>query len=179
MRTLSDEECLRWLDSRGLSAAKYPTADAVFTAIPFEEFTSLRYTLPQDSGRKVALSRAIFRQMKVESNILVWIRNWMVWPSSSHVPLLLRLRQSLGCQRSLEEAAGHLFEASEIDDACSFQILSILFIWDCLLFEGTGRLVCFTSHDEYLVLMGPDQAFVNQVGGVLETAGWCRKGISY
>jgi hypothetical protein len=99
----------------------------------------------------------------------------MVWPSSAHLPLVVRLRQSLGCNGTLDEASGHLFEPSEAEDAMSFLILSLAFAWDCLLVDGNRKLLTFVSHDEYLVLMSADRAFLNKVGGMLEAAKWCHK----
>jgi len=172
---MSNEESLKWLERRQLPTPEFATAEDLFAAIPFREVTALQYTIPTESGRKVALARGLFWQLKPESNVLVWLRNWIVWPSRAHIPLVLRLRQALGCEQSLEEAPGHLFEASEVDDAISLLILSLEFSWDCFLFDANRRFMCFVSHDEYLVLMGTDQSLVNRIGGVFESAEWCRR----
>lgn len=175
MKALTERECLEWLRGLGLPTPQDATPEDFFATIPFQDSASLKFTLPKDSGQKVALARALFQQVKSESKLLLWVRNWMVWPSSGHMPLVLRLRRSLGCERTLEETPGHLFDQSEAEDAMSFLVLSLEFIWDCLLVGGHRKLSCFVSHDEYLVLMSVDRAFLNEVGGVVEQANWCRK----
>src|SRR4051794_19333174 len=135
MKTLSNEECLRWFERHEGLNRKFATALDLFSAIPFRELTGVRYTVPIDSGHKVALARALFWQLKPEASVLVWLRNWMVWPSRAHLPMAMRLREALKCRESLDDAPGHLFEAAELDDAISLLILGLEFTWDCLVVD--------------------------------------------
>ena len=81
----------------------------------------------------------------------------------------------MGSVRSLEEAPCHLFDVTEVDDAVSLLIVSLAFYLDCFIIDARQRLMCFLSHDEYLVLMSADENFLNRIGSVLESAKWCRR----
>jgi len=175
MKFLTEKEALLWLENSGLPTSRYADATDFFGEIPFANLAAIRYTLPADSGKKVALARAIFSRAKFQSTVLVWLRNWMVWPSCAHLPLVLRLRQAMGSEQSLDEAPCHLFEPTELDDAVSLLIVSLISCWDCLIFDSSQRLICFVSHDEYLVLMSMDQVFLNEIGNGFESAKWCQK----
>lgn len=171
MNCLTESECLNWLNQMGMPTSQFSKPVEFFAGLPFSGFTAKRFSIPEGSGRKVALARAIFWQSKLESAALVWLRNWMVFPSCAHIPLALRLREAMGCRESLEERPGILVEPNRLDDATSLLIISLEFLWDCLIVDATLRLICFVSHDEHLLLMSKDDAFVAQISNVLETNG--------
>jgi hypothetical protein len=175
MKLVTEKECLSWLERFGMQTSQYSDAADLISELPFPNLASIRYTLPEDSGKKVCLARTLFWQAKLESTVLVWLRNWMVWPSCAHMPLVLKLRQAMGGVQPLEDAPGHLFEQSETDDAVSLLIVCLVSYWDCFIFDSSRRLICFVSHDNYMILMSVDQAFLHQLGDVLETAKWCRR----
>jgi hypothetical protein len=175
MKFVTEKEALSWLEGCGLPTSHCADATDFFGEIPFPNLSAIRYTLPTDSGKKVALARAVFSRAKFQSNVLVWLRNWMVWPSCAHLPLVLRLRQAMGSERSLDETPCHLSEPSESDDAVSLLIVSLVCCWDCLVFDANQRLICFVSHDEYMILMSTDEMFLNEIGARFESAKWCQK----
>lgn len=174
MKAISEKEALLWLDNHGLNTRSYVSANDFFSDIPFQDFAIGRYSLPEQPGRRIALARGLFSQLKPACESLVWLRNWMVWPSSGHIPLALRLRQGMGSDDSLEEAPCQIFTSAEIDDAVSFFIISLVFSWDCFVFDAEQRLMWFLSHDDYLILMGANRAALAKIGNMLESAKWCR-----
>jgi len=132
-------------------------------------YTVTRYKFPADSGRKVYLARMIASLFKVEQNILVYLQNVGVFPSSSHRPLLYRLREAWGERRNVEEFPGHLFAAAEIDDVASLLILAYEFFWDCFIIGEGGSLAVYISHDEYYDLIYLDEAGIADFKWKLET----------
>jgi len=113
------------------------------------EFQRVELALPTDSGRKVWLARFIYGLLAPSPELLIWIGDWALWPSSQHMPLFSRFRQAFGEGRSLIEAPGHLVTPSEIEDGVSILTMSLLFFWDCHVLTASGRDVVFVSHDEF------------------------------
>lgn len=82
--------------------------------------------------------------------MLVWLSDFVVWESSSHLPLLSRWRESFGERRALVDAPGHLFGPDESDDAVSIIVMALEFFWDAVIVGTSGTRVVRLSHDEYL-----------------------------
>jgi hypothetical protein len=146
-------------------------APAYFPAIPLASLHSLGRDLPVDSGKKVFLAKVVFERLRSEKEFLLWLHDWVVWPSSGHVPLILRLRESPGESRGLEDAPGILITREEIDDGISILILALQFYWDCLVVGASGSLAFFTSHDEFCSFMSTDEASLEGLMDPLGPAG--------
>lgn len=174
MKCLTETECLRWIHASGVQG-EFSTALDLLSALPNLGLDSMNFALPRDPGRRVALARAIFWQSKYRASVLVWLRNWMVWPSSGHLPLVLRLRQALGCNKLLEDAPGNLLETNELEDALSLFIVALEFSWDCFVADAELRLICFASHDEKITLMSTDKQFLSAAAAALESAQLCTR----
>ena len=111
-------------------------------------FHFVEFTLPSDSGRKVAFGRFLYSLVDPAPELLLWLGDWAVWPSSQHMPLFTRFRQALGESRPLIDAPGHLLTPGEADDGVSILVVSLQFIWDCHILTASGRDAVFISHDE-------------------------------
>jgi len=111
-------------------------------------FHLVAFRHPLDSGRKVWLSRYLYSLLDPAPELLVWVTEWSVWPSSEHLPLFERFRQSIGERQPLIETPGHLVEPLEHNDGISVLALAFLFVWDCYVIAASGRDALFTSHDE-------------------------------
>ena len=174
MKTLTVPECIAHLKKFGGEFI----ADARFSEIlkkpPFSNFESAKFPLPKDSGRKVALTRLLLGQFSNEGEVLIWLKNLDVWPSSGHEPLLVRLRESLGCKQTIEESPGHLFSAAELDDALSFLILSAEFFWDCLVVDPDLQVTIFFSHDEFYLVACKEKRRLIQIQEILENGNWTK-----
>jgi hypothetical protein len=101
--------------------------------------------------------------MQPASEMLLWLDNWGVWPSSQHLPLFSRFREALGEQRPLIESPGHLITGNEYEDAVSIIAVSLLFFWDCHGLAGSGRDAFKISHDEYCWFASRDGEVAAQI----------------
>src|SRR4051794_19837513 len=109
MNVMTPDECFQWLQEQGMNTSGFQSHDDLFWQTSSPGFESVKLRFPKDSGRKVALAHLIFNQFKSDSHVLLWLKSWDVWPSAGHKPLLMRLRQSLGCSTNLESTPCHLF----------------------------------------------------------------------
>ena len=149
MRFLTPTQCVEWCAQHSYPAGPQehytvPKADKNPEGFHFAEFT-----LPGDSGRKVALARSLYSLIDSNSELLLWLGEWSVWPSSGHMPLFTRFRSAFGEHRNLIDAPGHLVTPLERDDGIAVVLLSLVFVWDCHVISSSGRDALFISHDEY------------------------------
>ena len=128
-----------------------------------DHFHRADLTYPQDSGKKVSLARRLFSLVTSESDTLVLLDSWTVWPSSQHLPLFIRFREALGEHRPLVEAPGHLAAPVDADDAISIIATSLFFIWDCYGISSTGRDAFYISHDESCFFASRDASIAESI----------------
>jgi hypothetical protein len=148
MNGLDNNEILQWILRHLPADTKFDFNRLRITDAP--GYRTLRCDFPSDSGRKAYLARGIRHVVKAEPRLLLCVRNWDVFPSSGHLPLFVRLRESLGERRPVEEAPGHLFDAAEADDIISVLVLALEFFWDCFAMGESGTVAVKISHDEYV-----------------------------
>jgi hypothetical protein len=116
-----------------------------------------------DSGAKVSLARFFYSVVAHESETLILLDDWGVWPSSQHMPLFNRFREALGERRPLIEAPGHLITSSDSDDGISIIATSLLFAWDCYGISSSGRDAFYISHDELCFYASRDASIASRV----------------
>lgn len=172
MKSLTVAECIALLKTYGVEITSDDRFSQILKKTPFSSFDSAKFSMPKDSGRKVALMRLIFGQFSQECGVFVWLKNLDVWGSSGHKPLLVRLREALGCRQRLEESPGHLFLATEVDDAISFLVLSAEFFWDCLVVCPDLGVTVFLSHDEFYIIACKEKKRLIQIQDILENGKW-------
>ena len=149
MRFLSDSECVAWCVQHGY-ATRESTDEPSPTILDFEsDFHFVDFNFPNDSGKKVWLARTLYSLLDSAAELLIWLDDWDVWPSSQHMPLFRRFRESLGEHRPLIETPGHLLVPTEAEDGVSILIVALQFIWNCHVLSGSGREAVFVSHDEH------------------------------
>jgi hypothetical protein len=132
------------------------------------EFHFVDFKLPQDSGKKVLLARTLYSLIDASPEMLLWLGDWDVWPSSQHMPLFTRFREAFGEKRPLIEAPAHLLAPDESEDSVSIITVALLFIWDCHILTASGRDAIFVSHDEIGWFASRDQAIANSARARLE-----------
>jgi hypothetical protein len=168
MKSLTTPECIALLKQYGVAITDDERFSQVLKKAPFSAFHTANFPLPKDSGRKVALMRLLFGQIGTDCDVLIWLKNWEVWGSSGHEPLVIRLREALGCNQALDETPGHLFSSAEADDVISFLILSAEFFWDCLVLSSDLRVTLFLSHDEFYSIVCKEQENLARIRDILE-----------
>src|SRR6266705_5728301 len=133
MKFLSVNECTAWCRQHRYEVSEREGHNSPYPELSDSEFHRIEYELPDDSGSKVALARMTFESFDKPGEVLLWLRAWEVWPSSGHLPLFMRLRQSFGADCSIFETPGHLVPWAEQDDALSILVISLEFFWDCFV----------------------------------------------
>lgn len=154
MKCLTHAECVEWMRLRFPQGTPFEP-NTCLPQLGVVGYHATAFSLPEDSGKKVWLCHVISRWLG--GDVLVYLQNWSIFPSSGHVPLLTRLREALGEARSPEVAPGHIFEINEADDAVSVMVLAAEFFWDCLMVSQTGQRVAYFSHDEACDLLSTDK----------------------
>jgi len=173
MRILTCSECAEWCAQRDYpiqrSAHGFVETDltaSVGAAVDLEppKFHFVRFTTTRaDSGRKVWLANFLYLLLTPAPELLIWLGDWAVWPSSQHMPLFARFREAFGERRTLIEAPGHILTPEEKDDAVSIISVSLLFIWNCHVLSASGRDAVFISHDEFGWFASRDAAIAKSV----------------
>jgi hypothetical protein len=160
MRFLTPEQWQAWCVARHV-----PLREAGWTRpdIGADHFYIANLPYSPDSGAKVSLARSLFSLVAPESETLLLIDDWAVWPTSQHLPLFMRFREALGEHRPLIEAPGHVVTSTDTDDAISIVATSLLFIWDCYGISSTGRDAFYISHDEYCYFASRDASVTERV----------------
>ena len=168
MICMGRQQSVAWIWKR-LPADAEPNAQAAMPDFRALGYAAAGYKLPEDSGRKTSLAKTLYGLFEADAVVLVLVENCAIWPSSGHLPLLVRLRQALGEMREIDDVPGHLLGADEREDAVSVLVLAMQFYWDCWIVAEDGRRVLFVSHDEYYDFFADDAArvedFKRLVGG--------------
>ena len=123
MRFLSPEQWQAWCVERQVPLRE---SGWIRPDIGAGHFHIADLAYPPDSGAKVSLARRLFSLVASESETLVLVDDWAVWPSSQHLPLFTRFREALGERRPLIEAPGHIVTPTDTDDAISIDRKSVV-----------------------------------------------------
>jgi hypothetical protein len=111
----------------------------------------LRSKFPGAFTKMLHVARAIESSLYINSQCLVWITGWEIWPSSENWQLFYRYRQSYGSNKLLLEAPGHLFLPYERAEIATMVWLGMLQGWDVHVFPDNVWSNCvFVSNDEWI-----------------------------
>lgn len=167
MKCLNSNECVEWVRAH-LPQGGTLNFDVGRPRLPLFGFRNVEYKMPDDSGSKVHLARLAVQRFESEAEILIWVQNSKVWPSSSHLPLMIRFRQALGENRPLQDYPGHCFTSDEMPDAVSVAVMALEFFWDTLIIAESGRCAFYISHDEYYSFMSNDERSIDEFRSSIE-----------
>lgn len=166
MKFLTYDECAAWCSDHGFlaDAHEQSIAKPQLDELP-GSFDLTKFTIPTDSGRKVAFSRLLHSLFDPSNDLLIWLDSWSVWPSCMHMPLFTRFRQALGEDRPLIDIPGHVVAHGESDDAISLITIAMQFIWDChiLCVKETGNVSIFERLGFRTVRETEEDFFVSDV----------------
>jgi hypothetical protein len=164
MRILSYPECAEWCTARGFPIRQIPTyAAGPEPDLESGDFHVARFDSPRNAERLVGFAQCLYAFVDPSPEVLIWFGDWAVWPSSQHMPLFTRFRQSLGEVRPLIEAPGQLLAPEEAEDAISMITMALLFSWDVYLLSDSGRDAVFVSHDDWGWFASLEAARVEEV----------------
>jgi hypothetical protein len=140
MRFLTAAECDAWVSSAPVQTPEY-----------------LSIALPPESGRLLCAARIVAYRPAFRERCLLRVKEWDIWPSSNNWHLYYQLRRSLGDNRTIDEAPGHLFLEHEMEDLATYLHLAMLFGWDAELRPDAPYISGLLSHDGFLDLYADDR----------------------
>lgn len=171
MKFVDRVDSIQWLSSRGLSDGEGNVLSSKFAKKAW-------YLVPEDSGAKTIIARALALQFKQFGEGLLWIDEYLVWPSAENWPLFDGYRRSLGEGRPLWERQGHIFTPSDNDALFALLSMTLYFVMGAKLAPSSGELLIRISHDEYIDVYSREDIdiyakdTVGPVGGVFEAMNW-------
>ena len=146
MRSLSKQETELWCRLHEIALNN--------SGLPERSDASVRFDIPADTQKRVALVARGMEAFRHSPQILVWFDDWNVWPSGQRMHIFERFRMSYGETRRLIETPAHIFEEGDYEDAVSFVTLAVMFLWDCYVTTAKRSRLLFFSHDEYGLMKG-------------------------
>lgn len=159
MKIISKQDCQAWLSGRFQEAFDWNVAKRAYGY-------SVTYMIPTDSGKKTALARALSAAIDSSGEGLLWITEWSVFPSSENIPLFLGYRRSLGDDRPLSAAPGHVFVGQDLETVECLLDLILYFFWDVNLFDSRS-LWLHVSHDEVVTVHASNKETLCSVEEIL------------
>ena len=159
MKIITRQDCQTWLSDRFQEAFDWNVAKR-------EYGYSVAYTIPHDSGRKTALARALRASIDCSGRSLLWVTEWSAFPSSENMALFLGYRRSLGDERSLPAAAGHVFVEQDLEAVECLLDLIFYFFWDAHVFDSRS-LWLHVSHDEVITVHTRDKETLRSIEELL------------
>jgi hypothetical protein len=150
MHIVTADECHAWASAR---------LQEPFSWLAMERAYSYRasYLLPNDTGKKTALTRALISSIDSPGEGLLWVTEWGVFPSCENMALFDGYRRSLGEERSLHAAPGHVFEGADVRELECLTDLVLYFFWSAAVIDA-GASWLRISHDEVLTINTRDSA---------------------
>jgi hypothetical protein len=134
MKTLTPEQCPRWLK------------DAGFNHDPFRGSGEASYHFMTggltDSRRSIAFARNLLQAIQPNSDHLLEITDWSLY-QKDEMAVVQSLRASFGETRWLIKSPGHVFPPSDLDLGVGLFALTIAYGWSSYIYIPTPRLTIF------------------------------------
>ena len=145
MKTLSDEEARKILRKSG-----------VLEEVKVAASRWDRFSIPADSGRKVAFARRIRELLPSSGESIIAVLDRDIWPSSGNEHVFCHY---VSGSLELDAIPSPLLclcqnTAEDLDWLEGILALSLLFIYQGYIVSDHGRFILFISHDEYLSVLG-------------------------
>jgi hypothetical protein len=159
VKIVSQPECQDWLET---------SLGKGFTTVESHYAHYLTYALPIKTGVKTALAREVSHSIDPTQGGLFWITLWGILPSLQNMALFDGYRKSLGENRAIQAAPGHVFGEPDLEQLeCLFD-LTLYFNWDASLIEGAGTVAVKTSHDGFISIHANNEVRLRQFQDILE-----------
>ena len=139
MQILTNDEAAAWCTGRGfkLDASPYWRDKRISSGIRF--LTETKQSVVE------AFVRNVVNTVEYDGAI-VWFTDWPLY-KEDEMAVLERFRSSIGENRRLIDAPGHVFDLNEIHDCIGMFNLSVQYFWDAFLFVPQGNFIAYNSHD--------------------------------
>jgi hypothetical protein len=161
MKIVSQQGCEEWLRANLGKTLSLETLD--------EEYPHcVTYWHPAEALKLTALAKLVIHYSAIDTRQpgLFWITAWGI--AMDNMALFDGYRKSLGENRHVFDAPGHIFGESDVQQLeCLFD-LALYFYWDAILFEGGGRIAFNCSHDEFVSVHAKDEERLRQFSQSLD-----------
>jgi hypothetical protein len=131
--------------------------------------SKVSYHLPEDTGKKTVLARALASLVTGTQQGALWITDWGAFQSCQNVELFYGYRRSFGENRLLIDAPFHVFSASDTKTLECLLDLTLYFYWDSILLDASKGLIVTTSNDEFVDVYAQNSTKLEEVRKVLST----------
>ena len=159
MKIVTEQECQEWLKVSLTTDFSWETVRALYPHC-------VTYGVPSDTGKKTVLGRVLTGCVARPGAGLFWITGWGIFPSSENMVLFDGYRKSLGENRTIHAAPGHVFGESDLGTVECLLDLALYFYWDSSLFDGA--IVLRTSHDECFSVYARNKAHMQEISSNLD-----------
>lgn len=140
MKSLNALEAAAWMRDRGIE----PSNDCVGRAPE-----QLIKRLPSDSGKKSALSRVLASVFRGDSDVMFWITEYGIWPSTENRHLFDAYRRGIGILEPIEERPAQLINKGETPVLEALILLTTCFSWGALVASADACSTLQLSHDDF------------------------------
>ena len=155
MRIISENETKDWLRHQGLLDSEDNLSFSTYVMVA-------SHLTPKDSGAKTSLARFIMRFFKEDTEALLWINEFKIWPSAEDWNLFDGFRKSLGETSCLYDKPGHLFSKDDAKTVTSILGMVLYFIWGAILVSTSRKLIVEISHDEWIDIFAKDEEGISK-----------------
>lgn len=143
MKTIDLNETKTWLQNKSLIES-----DGKLTLHQFKKVASCK--IPRDSGKKTVLAKSLAGIFEHDTEALLWINEFGIWPSSEDANLFNGFRKSFGETKPLHEKPGHIFSKDDIKTIISLLAMTFYFCWGAIVLSTGENILFKISHDEII-----------------------------
>lgn len=120
------------------------------------------FSVEERVGRQTALAQFLgSRLFRRETECLVYITEFGIFPSSQHLDLFDTYRLGVGETRSLEDAPLQVFSTKEDPTLISILCMILYFSWNAEIASMDERWLITISHDNWLEIRTADISLID------------------
>jgi hypothetical protein len=109
MKIISCHECAEWVKARHSNSFALDDLKREYPHV-------ITYGLSLNAGKKTVLSHFLSQSIDTTGPGLFWITAWGIFDSLENMAMFDGYRRSVGETRGIDEAPGHIFEESDVQE---------------------------------------------------------------
>lgn len=148
------DEIRYWLYFKGLIDSK--------ANLTLSDYQVVNYVIPVDDRTKASLATTVASFFKNDSEVLFWINEFGMGPTSEDLTLFSGFRNSLGESRELNEAPGHLFSKDDLPTIVSLLSMVLFFAWGAILAPISAKYLIEISHNGIITIYAMEKESLKQ-----------------